>query len=75
MIKYKNLNGNSSVRYFEYGEDYITILFNSGDYYLYTINSVGWENLEAMIWHAKQGYGLSGYINRNCRNDYEDHWR
>ena len=75
MTRYKNLNGNSSVRYFEYGDDYITILFNSGDYYLYTANSVGWGNLEEMIELVEQGYGLGGYIQRHCRYDYEDHWR
>ena len=71
MKVYANLGGNSSVRYYEYGINYINVQFKSGSPYTYSYNSAGEFNVETMKRLADSGQGLGSFIMRNCRKLYE----
>lgn len=71
MKQYANFDGNSSVRYFEYGDTHITIRFKSGFPYTYSYTSAGETNVENMKRLAESGSGLGSYIMRNCKTLYE----
>ena len=71
MQFYNNLGGNSNVRAFSIGVDYIDVQFNGGSVYRYSYRSAGREKVEQMKRLAVQGIGLNSYIMRNARKDYE----
>lgn len=71
MIPYKNANGNSNVRAFSIGEDYIDVQFGKGEIYRYSVTSAGSYNIEKMKALAVQGWGLNSYIMRNVKKGYE----
>ena len=71
MQLYNNLGGNSNVRAFSIGVDYIDVQFNGGSVYRYSYRSAGREKVEQMKRLAVQGIGLNSYIMRNARKDYE----
>ena len=71
MKVYANRGGNSSVRYYEYGGDYITIQFKTGAPYTYSYRSAGKYNVETMKQLADSGQGLGSFIMRNCSKLYE----
>lgn len=71
MNTYKNLGGNSNIRAYSAGEDYIEVQFNGGAIYKYSYRSAGREKVEQMKELAVQGSGLNSYIMRNARLDYE----
>lgn len=71
MQQYKNLGGNSNIRAFSIGEDYIDVQFNGGSIYRYSYRSAGIAKTEQMKKLALQGHGLNSYIMRNARKDYE----
>ena len=74
MNRYANLNGNSNVIAYEIGEDYIKVQFSDYSIYEYTYTSAGSYNVEEMKSCALRGYGLNGYIMRNCRYGYKKHY-
>lgn len=55
MQLYKNLGGNSGVRAFEVGGDYIDVQFSSGRTYRYSYESAGSVKVEEMKKLAMQG--------------------
>ena len=67
MKSYKNLNGNSNVKAYMDGNQFIIIQFMSGEntYYKYTDYSAGASAIVHMSLLAKQGYGLNSYVNTN----------
>lgn len=71
MQFYKNLGGNSNIRVFSIGADYIDVQFNGGAVYRYSYRSAGKEKVEQMKLLAVNGCGLNSYIMRNARKDYE----
>jgi hypothetical protein len=71
MEQYKNLGGNSNVRAYSIGRDYIDVVFGSGAIYRYSYRSAGITKVEQMKVLARQGLGLNSYIMRNARKDYE----
>lgn len=72
MQAYKNLGGNSGVKEFSIGEDYIDVQFNgSKPPYRYSYESAGSAKVEEMKKLAKKGVGLNSYIMRYARDDYE----
>lgn len=71
MIKYRNLGGNSGVTAFEAGNGYIKVAFGDEAVYLYTNASAEKENIEKMKQLANAGKGLSTYISRYVRDNYE----
>jgi hypothetical protein len=68
MITY--LNENSGVGGYEYGPDYIITKF--GDkFYLYSDKVTGPANIEQMKKLADRGKGLSSFISRNVKSNFE----
>lgn len=71
MQIYKNAGGNSGIRAYDIGGDYIDVKFSTGRVYRYSYGRAGKENVEEMKRLAMQGYGLNSYIMRNVKNDYD----
>jgi hypothetical protein len=71
MEQYKNLGGNSNIRAYSIGRDYIEVVFGGGEIYRYSYRSAGTTKVEQMKVLARQGFGLNSYIMRNARKDYE----
>jgi hypothetical protein len=59
MKEYKNINQQSSVSAYQYGDDWITVRFLSGVQRTYTYDRYGRINVEAMKRCADEGAGLS----------------
>jgi len=74
MQPYKKLSGQSAVVAYEYGTDYITVRFQSGDYttYTYRYGKAGISNVEQMKQLADAGRGLNTFINQNVRKLYSE---
>lgn len=71
MIHYKKLRGNSPVIGYEIEPTRINVMFKSGRIYSYSYESAGSYNVEQMKVLAREGAGLSAYITRNARFNYE----
>ncbi len=71
MEPYRNIQGNSGVRAYEIGADYITIEFSDGAVYRYTYASAGEENVERMKGLAEAGQGLNTFLSTNVMKLYE----
>lgn len=63
MKRYGYLHGNSGIAAYETGTKYIRIQFTSGSIYLYTYESAGEDDIEEMKILAKEGEGLTRFIN------------
>ena len=63
MKRYGNLHGNSGIDAYEEGPDFIRIRFTSGSIYLYTYDSADEDDIEEMKVLAKEGEGLTRFIN------------
>lgn len=63
MKRYGNLHGNSGIAAYEAGAKFIRIQFTNGRIYLYTYESAGKGDVEEMKELAKEGEGLTRYIN------------
>lgn len=74
MERYANLSGNSGVIAYEAGVDSITVKFSNGQFYLYTNESAGADNIEHMKRLAALGRGLSGFISSSVRDGYAERW-
>jgi len=68
MTTYKNTD--SGVNAYEFGHNYIITKFGK-QYYLYSNGVTGVENVKRMKELAAIGKGLSSYISRNIRKNYE----
>ncbi len=71
MEPYRNIKGNSGVRAYEIGPDYVTIEFSDGAVYRYTYASAGEENVERMKGLAEAGQGLNTFLSTNVMKLYE----
>ncbi len=71
MQAYKNLGGNSGVRLFEIGTDYIDVLFSGSLVYRYSYKKPGKTEVEHMKKLALDGQGLNSYISRYIKTNYE----
>ena len=71
MTRYANLRGNSPVLAYEIQPTKIIVQFKTGRPYSYSYNSAGRYNVEMMKQLAIQGSGLSAFITRNARYNYE----
>lgn len=63
MKRYGNLHGNSGIAACEEGADFIRIQFTSGSIYLYTYESADEDDIEEMKELAREGEGLTRFIN------------
>jgi len=70
MNAYLNLSGNSGVKAYQTGPDYIDVQFEDGSIFRYTYSSTGREAVEEMKNLAEAGKGLTGYISRYIRENY-----
>lgn len=70
--QYKDLDGDSGVRRYEYGSDWIEVEFARGSIriYRYTYLSAGPAHIEEMKRLADLGEGLNAYIQRNVAHQY-----
>ncbi len=64
LIKYRDINRDSQVWAYEFGQDYIAVQFKNDSVYLYTYQSAGSELVEQMKALAEKGDGLNSYILR-----------
>lgn len=73
MQLYKNLGGNSGVRAFAIGDDYIEIQFSGtpNRIYKYSYKSAGKDKVEQMKKLALGGHGLNSFIMNFAKYDYE----
>lgn len=71
MNHYLNTKGNSGVSRYSAGSDYIDVEFNGTSVYRYTYASAGKATVEKMKKLAVEGRGLSTYISRKVRENYE----
>lgn len=71
MERYANRSGNSPITYYQIDEDNITVWFKGGKSYTYSHRKAGRGHVEAMKSLARSGSGLSAYITRNVRFDYD----
>ncbi len=71
MPKYLNKNGNSPIKSYETEPTRIIIRYSTGKCYSYSYQSAGKANVDRMKELAANGCGLSAFISRNVRNDYE----
>ena len=71
MERYANRGGNSGVRGYNIGEDYIDVMFSTGAVYKYSYRSAGVAKVEEMKHLAVAGQGLNSYIMRHARFNYE----
>jgi len=68
--KYRKLKGQSGVSAYEICPDHIKVVF--GDMiYVYTHKKPGKKHVTAMKKLARLGMGLSTYISRNVKDNYE----
>jgi hypothetical protein len=70
MERYLNRSGNSPITYYQIAETSITVWFGSKAY-TYSHRKAGSYHVENMKRLAVSGSGLSAYITRNVRSDYD----
>ena len=71
MKRYRNLEGHSGVVAYDIGPEAIAVKFSGGDTYDYTYRATGRARVETMKALAEAGRGLSTFISRYVRDDYE----
>jgi hypothetical protein len=72
MKVYADIDNDSGVAQYEYGDGYIDVLFKGNNkVYRYTYQSAGASHVEAMKRLADAGEGLNSYIQRNVRDLFE----
>ena len=71
MKRYLNKEGHSGVTGYDSAPGSIAVEFNHDAVYLYTYKSAGKKVIEKMKVLAQAGRGLSTYISRNVRDNFE----
>lgn len=71
MEQYANRSGNSPITYYQIEDDKIVVWFKGGKSYSYSYQKAGRSHVETMKSLARCGSGLSAYITRNVRFDYD----
>jgi len=70
MQRYRDLDGDSGVRAYETGSDFVRVKFDDHSVYLYTYASAGRRHIERMKRLASSGEGLNAYINDHVSKKY-----
>ncbi len=65
MKAYRDINGDSGISSYDYGDDWIKVQFKDGKTYEYLTSKIGLEHIKAMKVLADSGDGLNSYIMRN----------
>ncbi|MBB3219318.1 hypothetical protein [Pseudoduganella umbonata] len=71
MKRYRNLEGHSGVVAYDILPEAIAVKFAGGDVYDYTYRATGRARVETMKALAEAGRGLSTFIARYVRDEYE----
>jgi len=71
MKRYRNLEGHSGVVAYDISPEAIAVKFTGGDVYDYTYRATGRARVETMKALAEAGRGLSTFISRYVRDEYE----
>ena len=67
---YQNLSGDSGVRFYAAGADFLRVWFIGGDGYEYDYDKPGRSHVEEMKRLAEAGRGLATYISRYVRENF-----
>jgi len=70
MIPYKDIDNDSWVKAYEYGEDYIRVQFKDSSIYWYTYSSAWKLHIEKMKQLADRWDWLNAYINKYVKYLY-----
>ncbi len=65
MKAYKDIDGDSGIAAYDYGDDWIKVQFKRGQTYLYQASKIGQTHIATMRSLADAGEGLHSYIMRN----------
>ena len=71
MEPYRSRIRKSGVTEFQPGDDWIKVRFHGAGVYLYTYRSTGRINVERMKVLARAGRGLSSFISRVVKDEFE----
>lgn len=72
MKKYKDKSGKSGVTEYDFGYDWIDVVFKgNNEVYRYTYKSAGKDHIGAMKEISVNGQGLSTYISQHVHDKYE----
>lgn len=71
MKRYGNKTGESPIIGYEVGKDSIIVTYSDGNKYKYTFTTPGKRHVLAMMELAESGEGLSTYISKYVRENYE----
>ncbi|MES2516376.1 MAG: hypothetical protein V4580_19635 [Bacteroidota bacterium] len=72
MPTYKNISGDSGIRSYGIGPDFIKVVFKDGGAYTYTFKSAGVKHVSNMMELAVRGKGLTTYINQHVKDLFEE---
>jgi hypothetical protein len=72
MPVYKNISGDSGIRSYGIGADFIKVVFKDGGAYTYSFKSAGVKHVSNMINLAVSGKGLTSYINQHVKDLFEE---
>ena len=70
MNRYSDIDRDSGVVQYEYGDDYINVRFSDGATYYYNYASAGAHHIERMKILANRDDGLNAYINEHVAKRY-----
>jgi hypothetical protein len=70
MKTYTDIDHDSGVSAYEYGDNWIHVQFSTGAIYEYTYASAEQSNIEKMKRLADAGDGLNAFINTNVKKLY-----
>jgi len=72
MKTYTDINGDSGISEYDYGDDWILVQFRYGRPYEYRASRIGASHLDTMKRLADAGDGLNAYINTHpeVKNGY-----
>jgi hypothetical protein len=65
MKAYRDINGDSGISAYDYGDDWIKVQFKYGKVYEYQASQIGQTNITSMKALADAGDGLNSYIMRD----------
>lgn len=65
MKVYRDINGDSGISAYDYGDDWIKVQFKGGKTYEYQASKIGQSHITVMKALADAGDGLNSYIMSN----------
>ncbi len=71
MERYLNRSANSPITHFQIEDERIIVWFKGGKPYSYSSGKAGKRHVEQMKMLAQRGSGLSAYITKNVRFEYD----